>query len=398
MNLTLLFSLLTFLGISQLWIGKKSQSQDHDDYFLMGRRLGLFSLVMTLLATQIGGGMLLGAAEEAYRYGFGALFYPLGMVVGMVILGCGFGAKFRKLELSTIAEVFEKVYGSTRLRKIASLLSIVSLFFILAAQAIAARKFFISIGFETHLLFVATWAILVIYTAFGGLKAVVRTDILQASFIIASFGIASFGRRPEFTPFVGESVPWATWLFVPLAFMLIEQDMGQRCFAAKSPKTVTFASFIAAGALLLISLFPITVGVAARSAGLEIPQGGSVLIFAIAAFTNPTILTILVAAILMAIVSTSDSLLSAISSNLACDFLSKGSLLSCRLLTLAIGMGTLVFSFFFDNVVRMLMFAYELSVYVLLIPVLMALLFKRPSKKIAIAAMVVGGLWKLWLR
>ena len=397
MNTTLLLSLLTALGISQLWIGKKSKSKDRDDYFLMGRKLGLFPLVMTLLATQIGGGMLLGACEEAYRCGFAALFYPLGMVIGMIVLGAGFGAKFRKLELTTVAEVFEKVYGSTRLRKIASLISIASLFFILVAQAIAARKFFISIGFESHLLFVITWLILVFYTAFGGLKAVIRTDIMQAGFIIAAFGIASFGGMPTLGSFEAASAPWATWLFMPLFFMLIEQDMGQRCFAAKSPKTVTIASLIAAGALFIVALFPITVGVAARSAGIEIPEGGSVLISGIGSFTNPTVLTILIAAILMAIVSTADSLLSALSSNIACDFI-QSRLKTCQILTLVIGVGTLALSFCFDNVVKMLMFSYELSVYILLVPILMALLLKRPNKKVAIGFMIVGALCKLLLR
>ncbi len=394
MNQLLFLSLLTLLGVSQLWIGKKSKAENREDYFLMGRKLGLFSLVMTLLATQIGGGMLLGACEEAYRCGFKALFYPLGMVIGMLILGLGFGAKFRRLELTTVAEVFEKVYGSTRLRKIASLLSIVSLFFILMAQAIAARKFFISIGFETHLLFIITWLILVFYTAFGGLKAVIRTDILQAGFILTAFSIASFGGIPQLGSFETASAPWATWLFMPLLFMLIGQDMGQRCFAAKSPRTVTIASLIAAAVLFIVALFPITIGIAARAAGIEIPAGGSVLISSIGSFVSPTIATILIAAILMAIVSTADSLLNALSSNIACDF-TTGGLRSCQLLTLGIGVGTLVLSFCFDNVVTMLMFSYELSVYILIVPILMALFLKRPSKRVAIAFMLFGALCKL---
>lgn len=399
MNYALLLSLLSFLGISQLWIGKKSRSQDQADYFLMGRKVGLFSLVMTLLATQVGGGMLLGACEEAYHVGLTALFYPLGMVFGMVLLGLGFGAKFRKMELSTIAEVFEKVYDSSFLRKVASLLSIISLFFILVAQAIAARKFFVSIGFTTPLLFVIMWSILVLYTAFGGLRAVIRTDILQASLIMVAFLIASKGLTvSELSLFHEKSAPWLTWLLMPLGFMLIEQDMGQRCFAAKNPKIVSLAMFIAAATLFCISLFPIAIGILAKSASVAIPHGGSILIAAIGALTNPTILTLLVAAILMAIVSTSDSLLSAISSNIACDFFPKKSLGACRILTLCMGLGTLVLSFFFDNVVDMLMFAYELSVFVLFVPILMALVFKKPKKSLAIAAMIIGALCKFMLK
>ncbi|MFN0064799.1 MAG: sodium:solute symporter [Chlamydiales bacterium] len=396
MNIPLLFSLLSVLGVFQVWLGKRSGSStsSSDDYFLMGRKVGLFSLVMTLLATQIGGGALMGAAEEAYKYGWIVLCYPMGMVLGMALLGLGFGAKFRKMQLSTVAEVFEKVYGSVPLRKFASILSIVSLFFILVAQAIAAKKFFLSLGFSTPWLFIALWMTLVFYTAFGGLKAVIQTDILQAGFILAAFLIAFLGKTPnlpEVSASFSSSAPWLTWMFMPLFFMLIEQDMGQRCFAAKSPRTVTYAALIAAGVLFFVSLFPIYFGQLARS--LSILPGESVLMTSIAAFTSPTVFTILIAAILMAIVSTADSLLCSISSNIACDFFQKRESLSlCRWLTFAVGASTLLLSFCFDNVVSMLMFSYQLSVSILFVPIIMALIWKKPSKKIAYTAMIIGAM------
>lgn len=197
MNYSLFMTLLALLGGFSLWLGRKGKDlETNDDFFLMGRKLGLFSLVMTLLATQVGGGALMGAAEEAYSKGWIVICYPLGMVAGMVLLGIGFGAKMRSLNISTVAELFEKIYGSLRMRKGASTLSIISLFFILVAQAIAARKFFMSIGFENDLLFVTFWMILVVYTVVGGLRAVVKTDILQASFILLAFFIACVAAKP----------------------------------------------------------------------------------------------------------------------------------------------------------------------------------------------------------
>ena len=68
MNIPLFIGLIAFLGGASFWLGKKGlgKSKSSDDFFLMGRKLGLFGLMMTLLATQIGGGALLGASEEAH--------------------------------------------------------------------------------------------------------------------------------------------------------------------------------------------------------------------------------------------------------------------------------------------------------------------------------------------
>lgn len=405
MNPILFLSLLAALGGGSLLIGRLTRKvETKTDFFLMGRNLGLFSLVMTLLATQIGGGALLGAAEEAYKHGWVVIFYPLGMVVGMIILGLGFGAKFRSLGLSTVAEIFEKKYDSKRLRKSAALLSIISLFLILIAQAIAARKFFCAIGFGQNYLFVALWMVLIAYTVMGGLKAVVRTDILQACFILVAFACAFLCTTAEPAqmhpqPIPLEGAPWQTWLFMPLFFMLIEQDMGQRCFAAKSARTITFAACFAAITLLIVSLTPIYFGSLAAKSGLVTPEGSSVLVSAVQHFTNPSVSTLLVCAILMAIISTADSLICSISSNIAYDFPGKNnSVRKARLLTFLVGMGALAIAFMFTNVVAMLMFSYELSVALLFIPVIMGLILKKPSKKSAALSMLLGGVTFLLYR
>jgi SSS family solute:Na+ symporter len=414
MNYPLFFFLLFVLGAGCLWIGKKASAQTHnnDDYFLAGRTLGVIPLMMTLLATQLGGGALMGAAEEAYTRGWIVLCYPLGMVLGLLVLGLGFGAKIRKLQLTTVAEIFEKIYHSPGLRKLASLLSIISLFLILVAQGIAARKFFLALGFESNLLFSLFWGTLIIYTMMGGLRAVVNTDILQASFILLSFLIVIIGyfvcqtdahiivSTVSSNSHSFSSVPWLTWLLMPLLFMLIEQDMGQRCFAARRPGIVSLSSCLAAGILFLTCLCPIYFGTRAGELGISIPEGSSALIASVKALTNPIVSTFMIVAILMAIISTADSLLNSISSNLSCDFsiFRSEKIKLTRLLTCGVGLSTLGLSFLFDNVVSVLMFSYELSVSILFVPILMGVLWKRPKKFSAIIAIFFGGLGFLLFR
>ncbi len=409
MNIPLFFILVGLLGSIYIWIGKCASRdlQTSEDYFLMGRKLTFFPLSLTLLATQLGGGFLLGAAQEAYQKGWLVLFYPLGACLGLFVLGMGFGGKLRKLNISTVAEIFEKIYRSRRLRYIASGLSIISQFFILVAQGIAARLFFGAMGVEEPMIFIIFWSVLVAYTVVGGLKAVVNTDILQALFIMATLCLAFFSIDSSaisttidipIIESVGMSeIPWSTWLFMPLLFMLIEQDMGQRCFAAKNPRVISTSAMAAGIVLLFSSVVAIYFGVLARDLGIQVTGNTSILIESVKALTNPIVATLFMVAIFMAVISTADSLLCSISSNLSCDFLISQRISEIRrvrisqILTLITGLSSLGIAYLFDNVVIMLMISYELSVCILFVPITAAILSKRPSRFGAYLSMAFGA-------
>ena len=426
MDFSLLFVMVGVLSCLYIWIGQRASNnlQTNEDYFLMGRKLTFFPLCFTLLATQLGGGTLLGAAEEAYTRGWIILLYPLGASLGLIVLGMGFGAKLRKLNISTIAEVFEKIYGSWLLRRMASILSIVSFYFILVGQGIAARNFFLSMEIS-EIYFILFWVVLVSYTVMGGFKAVVDTDVLQAvlilvvlliawcfidlSVLLETFSVSSiFGSSAGVSEVsgVGEvaenvasfDVPWVSWLLLPFLFMLIEQDMGQRCFAAKTPKVIGPAAISSGIILFAGSFIAVAFGVLAKELKLEPAEGSSVLINAVKILTNPQVTTLFMGAILMAISSTADSLLCAISTNLSFDFFSskkiseKKRINLSRFLTLITGISALGVGYLFNNVVSVLMLSYELSICVLFVPVVGAVLLDKPSILGAYCSMICGAI------
>jgi len=400
MNMPLLLVLISILGACYLWIGSLATRKmcDEEEYFLMGRKLNFTSLTLTILATQVGGGTLLGAAEEAYQKGWIVALYPTGVCIGLLALAAGFGSRLRRLNLSTVPEIFEKIYRSRALRQVAASLSVVGLFIILVGMGVAARKFFVTIGVEKPYIFAGLWALFVFYTVIGGLRAVVNTDILQMIYIIVCL-VAAFFMTVTKLPgslfggagFVSGGVPWSSWLFGPMLYMFIEQDMGQRCFAAKSAKLIPWAAVVSAVLLLCCSLMAITLGVVGAKAGIVVPAGQSVLIATVASLGGPVVATFFTCAVLMAIISTADSLLCSISSNLSFDFpWAKGGVKRAQYVTFFVGMAALLFSFLFNNVVAVLMFSYELSVSVLFVPVLMAVIVKNPPKSAAWGA-IVGG-------
>ncbi|MBA3957841.1 MAG: sodium:solute symporter family protein [Parachlamydiaceae bacterium] len=411
MNISVFVIALFVLQAICLVVGHRAAKKlsTQDDYFLAGRGIRFFPLLMTLIATQIGGGLILGSAEEAYRYGWYVLFYPLGACLGLLLLAAGIGKRLSQFKVSTIAQLFEEIYQSVRLKKVASILSIISLFMILIAQVIASKKFLISLGVTQNWIFAAFWAIVIIYTVTGGLKAVVATDIIQALFFISVF-VACFVYSVWSEPallsqmtYVGSGEGFdfdqnkvMGWLLMPLLFMVIEQDMAQRCFAAKSGKVVSWASGCSALCIILVCAIPVFYGILGKAMGLHIPEGSSVLMTVLMAKTTPVLSALFGCAIVAAVISTADSLMNAISSNIAQDFnfkwsTQKNGVKVSQAITCGIGCLALLGSFFFSNVVGILIISYELSVSCLFVPVFAALFIRSGNPYSATGAVVLGA-------
>jgi SSS family solute:Na+ symporter len=375
-----------------------------NDYFLANRQVKLLPLLMTFLATQVGGGVVLGASDEAFQYGWPVLFYPLGGALGLMLLGAGLGRKLASFNVSTVAELFETVYGSKILRKFASLLSIVSLFLILIAQIIGSQKFLVSMGMSNPFLFVGFWALIIYYTTKGGLKAVISTDLVQAAFFSAVFLFCLayvWGSTETAMPsmWVGSleavSDKFVGWLILPMLFMVIGQDMGQRCFAGASPKIVSQACIGAAIVSLIVCMVPLYLGIYASSMGIEVPAGGSVLMTTVATVTNPFVTALVGCAVLAAILSTATSLINAISSNLAEDFnWSRFQWISplrrAQIMTFLISSGAIYAAFQFTNIVDLLMMSYDLSLSCLCVPLFFALFRRTGSSQAAFGGVLCG--------
>ena len=469
MNLTVFISVLALLQIVCLWAGKRASRNlnDQQAYFLAGKDVRFFPLLMTFVATQIGGGVILGAPEEAYHFGWTVLFYPLGACLGFVLLAMGVGKKLAQFQVSTVAELVGVVYQSSRLKKITSLLSIVSLLMILVAQVIASRKFMLSIGLDNSMLFLAFWGVVIIYTVWGGLKAVVSIDMIQALYFIAAF-VFGFGWILYFNPISLPTVfegGWSSqnfefdshkligWLLMPLLFMVIEQDMAQRCFAARSPRIVTQAAACAALCTLFVCIIPVFLGVLGKQAGVVAPEGSSIFMEVVRMFTTPWLSACIGCAVLMAILSTAISLLNAVSSNLTQDFdfawlkavftfsdssrsaarRSSDALCSsaiakaitssqtapsapfrlpeillekvntvwlkkitsvqlARIITAGIGLTAVAGSFYAREIVNIVIQSYELSVCCLFIPVFAALFKHKGNSLSAWLAVILGGM------
>ncbi len=358
--------------------------------------------------------MLLGTSEQAYTYGFYGILYTLGMASGLMILGSGVAARLRSLNVETTAQLFETRYRSPELKKVASALSVLTMAGILIGNIVGSKALLTGMGISSELIFLGFWAFVIAYTMAGGLTAVVLTDIFQVLYIIAVFG-AIFMYCMWTDPISWFSLPVLiqkqnlfaqetittniiiATIVMPAFFSLIEQDLAQRFFAARTKKIAALSAIASSLFLLLFSVIPIYLGMKAQLLELQIPAGASPLIPVLQTLIGEAAVLFAICGVVAAITSTADSLLCAISSNVVQDFDYswtgiKNQLTLSKYITLLIGIITVYASYFVpQNIIGVMISSYELSVSCLFVPLIICYFKKDVQKKAAQYAVICGA-------
>lgn len=407
MLLFLLGTMLTIYFIIGIIASRKVKNTT--DYFLAGQSLSVPAITATLLATQIGGGMFLGTAQNPIQ---GSL-YILGMALGFIVLGMGIAAKLQAFQVTTIGEIFYKKYNSSFLSHITALLSSISIFGIIVAQMVAAKSVLLHFaGIDNSWLFLLFWAFIIIYTMIGGLAAVVMTDMIQIALIIFIFsGICIYALFTNPIPFLSSTtystlstllasshLSWAQAfriISMPLLFSIIEQDLAQRFFAAQSKRSAMLSAFAAGILLLLFAFVPFYFGVQAHLTNVLHTTDVNPLLPVLRSYTSPFFYALAVCALLSAITSTTDSLLCAISAITTQSFTTHYKITATvklsRIITLICALAALITSYLVPHsIISLLINSYELSVACLFVPLLFCFISKDLREKAALFSSFFG--------
>jgi SSS family solute:Na+ symporter len=413
MNNIIFLSIFLTLATIYLIVGIRSTTKIKTavDYFVGGRTLGWLQISANLIATQLGGGLILGSSAAAYNDGFGGLLYAGGIALGFFVLSAGVAGKLQEMSALTVAEIFEVKYGSIKLRQFASVLSIGTSFGILCAQVVCVKALVASLGFPPWVA-VLFWLLTTSYTILGGIKAITINDIIQLGVIFVTFFWTFFTFSTKnhlgfsdllasYKAQTSESISLSKWLsivLVPALFSLIEQDLAQRFFSAKSRKVATVSALVAGVVILLFGAIPVYFGMAAKVTHLPLAEGANPLVAILKENTSTVVFSFVVCSIFAAVISTADALINGIGANITQDFsggnLSKSmNLKRSKLTSLWVGLGALFASYLIpQNVIDIMIASYELSICGLLVPLLYAYFQPRPKKNSAILSATLGSL------
>ncbi|MCB0629797.1 MAG: sodium/solute symporter [Saprospiraceae bacterium] len=278
------------LGILFLGYYFRKFVSSSEDYFLGGRSLPFWAIGMSIVVSDIGAMDFVGISGQAYRYGISVgNFDWIGSVPAMLLAAFIFIPYFWRGGMYTIPEYLGRRYNSG-VRTIASLSWIIFFAFDLGVLFWASAVLLNALmGWPIWISIVITAGVVGLYTYFGGITAVVMTDVVQmvimfvGGFTLVYLGFEAVGgweglvtkiqaKGPEFerhfdliqpsdtpTPYPWSGILFGLTFVMANAYMIGNQAIVQRCLTAKSEWDAKASMIFASSLKLLIPvlvLFP----------------------------------------------------------------------------------------------------------------------------------------------
>lgn len=272
----LAISVIIYLAIT-IGIGFVSSRRikNATDFAVAGRSLPFFMSSAALFATWFGSETILGASGEFIKHGVtGVIEEPIGAALCLILVGVFYAKKIYRSNQLTFSDLFKDRFGK-KAELISALVMIPSFFSWIAAQFLALGYIFQTVfGISLTLGIVLAAALVVFYTALGGMWAVSITDTIQMTVIIIGLiivliiligqanGKDLFGGLPkDFFSITNEKVlskwEWlGAWITVGLG-SIASQDVYQRVISSKSEKVAVRASLTSGFMYLIIGFIPL---------------------------------------------------------------------------------------------------------------------------------------------
>ncbi len=323
---TVLWGVLAYLVVQfgiGIYVSRRIRTES--DYIVAGRRLGYGLATFTIFATWFGAETTIGAAGAVYQSGLsGATSDPFGYAVCLFLMGLIFAVPLWRMKLTTLADFFRDRF-SPGVEKLAVLLMVPTSLLWAAAQVRAFGQV-LSASSELGVTITITFAaaIVIAYTAFGGMLADAWTDLVQGIVLIIGLlvlfgamvnqaGLEPFVAIPSarLDPFAHGASPLAIieeWA-IPICGSVVAAELVSRIISARTPEIARNSSLLAGVGYLLLGLIPVAVGLAGSvlMPGLEHPE--QILPLLGQRFLPGALYIIVAGALISAILSTVDTTL-----------------------------------------------------------------------------------------
>jgi SSS family solute:Na+ symporter len=335
---------LYILGIIAcgLWVGRGERGTE--DYFLAGRNLPWYLIGFSLFASNMSGASFVGLMGASYSHGMVVYNYEWTATLVLIVFALFMLPVFLRARLVTVTEYLELRFDR-RARWAYALFTILTIMFIDTAGALFAGSVVIGILFPGSSLWLTSILLALAaggYTIFGGLRAVVVTDAVQAvlmifgAALILYFGLEQVGgwdalmtrldaaEKQLIKPVDDAFLPWPGIFGVILLgfyYWSLNQYFVQRALGARSLEDGRKGALFG-GLLKLPNVFLMVIpGMIAIVLFPDLEQPDQV--FPLLAFEVLPIglRGLILAALLAAIMSSLDSALNAASSLLTMDFI-----------------------------------------------------------------------------
>lgn len=415
-NLDLLV-LIFYLGLlAYIIFNSRQKNQKAVDFALDGQRTPGILVFATLTASFLGPGYTMGLSEQGYQSGFLFFFVYLGFSLQSLLVGRYIAPKLREYnQAQTVGDIMGYHYGKLA-RLFTGMLSLMFCIGIIGLISFITGSIFYSV-----LDIPRAWgsiigtSIVVVYSTYGGMRTVLFTDILQFIFltlIIPVLLLSIYFKTPETSIIINElpdellhpsryvGVGEFLGLFIGFVFgETLIPPSANRAFLAKTSKDAR-KGFVFSGIYSIIWFgMCVAIGILAQYALPGIAPDTTFMEMA-KLFLPVGIFGLLLATVISIIMSTQDSYLNAASVVFVRDLVSffkpnltdKQYLIYSKTATFAIGGLGILFALQLTGILDGIMINYTLWGPTIVLPLILAVLFKDKIKPIAGLSGILSGL------
>ncbi len=162
--------------------------------------MGLWMIVAGVAGTRIGGVGTYGVAGDVMTSGLWNLWYGVNTFLALALVGLCFAIPFRRLGLSTVSEIFTRRWGTRRCQVLTSLCVQTEYFIVNVLEPFVIGSILSALtGIPFGVAVFIGAAVLIIYTALGGLWGSAVTNLIHCVVVVLGLaaivvaGIQSFG-------------------------------------------------------------------------------------------------------------------------------------------------------------------------------------------------------------
>ena len=345
-NIDLTIIVLYFIMVLGIGFAIARRTRTSDDLFLGGRTFGWGLIGLSLFASNVSSATIIGLSGAAYTTGIVNSVYEWLSGIPLIVAALIFVPLYLRSRITTIPEFLEKRFDR-RSQVFFSLVTIIMSIVVemaggLYAGAIVMQAFFPNLELWHVTLPLAIFA--GVYTAFGGLRAVVYTDAIQAIILIVGCTVLTWmlyakldfswanvvanvpeGHFSVVRPIDDKALPWPGLIlgvpFLGFWYWSTNQYIIQRVLGARDIRQARWGVMLA-GFLKVVPLFIMVIpGAMAISVLPNLPNGDAVFPRAVIEILPVGMVGIVLAGLLSAIMSSVDSTLNSASTLLVVDFI-----------------------------------------------------------------------------
>ncbi|XP_066181682.1 sodium/glucose cotransporter 4-like [Sylvia atricapilla] len=183
-----------FILVVGIWSSIRASRGTVGGYFLAGRVMTWAPIGASLMSSDVGSGSFMGLAGTAAAGGLAVGGFEWNAIWPLLALGWIFVPVYIAAGVVTMPEYLQKRFGGQRIQIYMSVLSLIIYILTRISADIFAGALFIqvSLGWNLYLSTVLLLAVTAVYTIFGGLTAVIYTDLLQTIIMVLGAFVLMF--------------------------------------------------------------------------------------------------------------------------------------------------------------------------------------------------------------